>query len=79
MTREGSQPGVFRATWFLVKSTGSDFMDDNALRLAAALAYYALLSLAPLVVLAIAIAGFAVDEQAARGAIAHELGAVVGR
>ncbi|HTQ05630.1 MAG TPA: YihY/virulence factor BrkB family protein [Polyangiaceae bacterium] len=67
-----------RAAWSLVKATGNDFMDDNALRLAAALAYYSLLSLAPLVVLAIAIAGFAVDEHAVRGAIAHELGTVVG-
>lgn len=67
-----------RALWSLVKATGSDFMDDNALRLAAALAYYALLSLAPLIVLAIALAGLAVDEHSVRGAIAHELGGVVG-
>jgi membrane protein len=80
MTRESSSPhrGGLRAIWTLVKTTGNDFVDDNALRLAAALAYYALLSLAPLVVLAIAIAGFAIDEQSARGAIAHELGGVVG-
>ncbi len=67
-----------RAAWSLVKTTGNDFMDDNALRLAAALAYYSLLSLAPLVVLAIALAGLAVDERSVRGAIAHELGGVVG-
>ena len=81
MTRESSSShaGGLRGVWYLAKTTGNDFMDDNALRLAAALAYYALLSLAPLVVLAIAIAGFAVDEQSARGAIAHELGGVVGR
>jgi membrane protein len=80
MNGESSQPraGGWRGVWALLKTTGSDFMDDNALRLAAALAYYALLSLAPLVVIAIAIAGFAVDEQSARGAIAHELGNVVG-
>lgn len=79
MNRTGAprESGV-RALWTLVKLTGNDFMDDNALRLAAALAYYALLSLAPLVVLAIALAGLAVDEQSVRGAIAHELGAVVG-
>lgn len=81
MNGESSQPraGGWRGVWALLKTTGNDFMDDNALRLAAALAYYALLSLAPLVVIAIAIAGFAVDEQSARGAIAHELGNVVGR
>src|SRR5262249_10966473 len=42
------------------------------------LAYYALLSLAPLIVLAIALAGLAVDEHSVRGAIANELGGVVG-
>lgn len=67
-----------KAAWSLVKATGSDFMDDNALRLAAALAYYALLSLAPLVVLAIALAGFFVDEESVRGGLARELGSVVG-
>jgi len=62
----------------LVKKTASDFIDDNAPRLAAALAYYALLSLAPLVVLALAVAGLLLDEEAARGRIAHELGGLVG-
>jgi membrane protein len=62
----------------LVKTTASDFMDDNAPRLAAALAYYALLSLAPLIVLALAIAGLLVDEDAARGGIARELSGLVG-
>lgn len=79
MDRQGApQERGVRALWTLVKTTGNDFMDDNALRLAAALAYYALLSLAPLIVLAIALAGIAVDEGSARGAIARELGAVVG-
>ncbi len=79
MQRTGTpkESGV-HALWSLIKATGSDFMDDNALRLAAALAYYALLSLAPLVVLAIAVAGLAVDEHSVRGAIAKELGGVVG-
>jgi len=62
----------------LVKTTATDFMDDNAPRLAAALAYYALLSLAPLIVLALAIAGLLVDEEAARGSIARELSGLVG-
>jgi len=62
----------------LVKTTATDFIDDNAPRLAAALAYYALLSLAPLIVLALAIAGLLLDEEAARGGIARELGSVVG-
>src|SRR5690349_3161943 len=66
------------ALWYLVKTTGSDWIDDEAPRLAAALAYYALLSLAPLIVLALVVAGFAFSEEAARGGIARELGGLVG-
>jgi len=66
------------ALFGLVKATATDWVDDQAPRLAAALAYYALLSLAPLIVLALAIAGLAVDEEAARGGIARELSGLVG-
>lgn len=68
----------FVTAWTVLKETLSDFSDDNATRLAAALAYYSVLSLAPLIVLAVAIAGFALDEEAARGEIARELASVVG-
>jgi len=64
--------------YFLVKQTSSDFVDDEGPRLAAALAYYSLLSLAPLIVLAVSAAGFLLDEEAARGSIARELASVVG-
>jgi membrane protein len=64
--------------WATVKETASDWSDDNASRLAAALAYYSLLSLAPLLVIVIAVAGLFYGPDAARGKIAGELGAVVG-
>ncbi|HEX6765827.1 MAG TPA: YhjD/YihY/BrkB family envelope integrity protein, partial [Polyangiaceae bacterium] len=67
-----------RKVWPLLKETGEDFVEDNVTRLAAALAYYTLLSLAPLVVLSIAIAGFVADQETTRGRLAAELGAVVG-
>jgi membrane protein len=66
------------AVWYVLKTTVSDWLDDNAPRLAAALAYYALLSLAPLIVLALAVAGFAFSDEAARGGIARELSGLVG-
>lgn len=62
----------------LVKETARDWSDDHAARLAAALAYYTLLSVAPLLILVIAIAGLVLDDEAARGLIASEIGAVVG-
>lgn len=67
-----------RDVWSMVKETASDWLDDGASRLAAALAYYSLLSLAPLLVITIAIAGFFFGYDAARGKVAGELGAVVG-
>jgi membrane protein len=67
-----------RDAWATVKETASDWSEDNASRLAAALAYYSLLSLAPLLVIVIAVAGFFYGPDAARGKVAGELGAVVG-
>lgn len=65
-------------TWATVKETVSDWSDDNASRMAASLAYYALLSLAPLLVISIAVIGFFVGPEAARGQVAGELASVVG-
>lgn len=62
----------------LVKDTVSQWSDDEAARQAASLALYTLLSIAPLVVISIAVAGFALGEEAARGQIADQVGAVVG-
>lgn len=63
--------------WSIIKETGKDWSDDNAARLAAALAYYSLLSLAPLVVISIAVAGWFLGEDAARGRVAGELTGIV--
>jgi membrane protein len=67
-----------RDTWMIVKEAGEGWDSDNVSRLAAALAYYTLLSLAPLLVIAIAVAGLVFGEDAARNRIAGELAAVVG-
>ena len=39
-------------TWELLRDTGKEWWEDNAPRLGAALAFYTLLSLAPLLVVA---------------------------
>jgi membrane protein len=61
-----------------VKETASDWQDDKAATLAAALAYYTLLSIAPLIVLAVAVVGLAFGEDAARGQISEQIGGLVG-
>jgi membrane protein len=66
------------ATWKIIKETAKDWSDDDAATLAAALAYYALLSLAPLLVISIGVAGWFLGPEAARGRVAGELSGIVG-
>lgn len=68
----------WKSIWTILKETGADWSNDNATRLAAALAYYTVLSIAPLLVLAVSIAGLVFGEEAAKGQIASELAGVVG-
>lgn len=62
----------------LVVNTYQGWSRDNAPRLAAALAFYTAFSIAPLLVLVIAIAGFILGHQAAQGHLVNEIGDLVG-
>src|SRR5438132_7759530 len=63
---------VFRDAW-------NAWNDDKAPRMGAALAYYTIFSLAPLLIIAVAIAGLAFGMQAAQGEIAGQIQGLVGR
>jgi membrane protein len=67
-----------KAIWSLIKEAAEDWDTDNASRLAAALACYTLLSIAPMIVLAVSIGGMLFGKEAARGQIASEIGSIVG-
>lgn len=67
-----------RRTREIVLETVRNWDDDNVSRFAAALSCYAILSVAPLGILSVAIAGAIFGQAAARGQIATELGSVVG-
>jgi membrane protein len=67
-----------RALPSMLKEAFTDWKDDQAPRLGAALAYYTVLSLAPLLVVAVAIAGFAFGREAAQGQIVAQIGHLVG-
>jgi membrane protein len=69
---------MWKTAWSLIKETVKDWSDDNATRLAAALAYYSILSLAPLLVVAVSVAGLVFGDEAARGQIAEEISRFVG-
>jgi membrane protein len=53
--------------------------EDNALRLGASLAYYTLFAIAPVLLVAIAIAGFVFGPEAVRGEIVGQMQGLVGR
>jgi membrane protein len=64
--------------WGLFKSAGFRWMEHKAPRLGAALAYYTAFSLAPLLVIAIAIVGLVFGRDAATGQISAQIESVVG-
>jgi len=67
-----------RPTWDILKQTAKEFSDDKCPRLGAALAFYTALSLAPMLLVVIGIAGPIFGEEAARGGIVHQLRDLVG-
>ncbi len=62
----------------LVKQTLRSWLDDNAPSMGAALAYYTLFSLAPLLLIVVSVAGMVFGEDAARGEIALQLRFLMG-
>jgi membrane protein len=67
-----------RAVLGMLKQAFADWIEDGAPRLGAALSYYTIFSLAPLLVVTIAIAGLAVGREAAQGRIVEEIAGLVG-
>lgn len=67
-----------RRAGMLFVDSGKRWAEDGALRLAAALSYYTLFSLAPLLLLATAIAGIFLGEEAVRGELTKQLSVLLG-
>lgn len=63
----------------LVFTAAKGWSSDNVPRLGASLAYYTLFSIAPVLIIAIAIAGFVFGAEAVRGEIVVQLEGIVGR
>jgi hypothetical protein len=77
--RDQSEPrGRVSAFFALTKETVSRWSGDGAPRMAAALSYYTTFSMAPLLILAISIAGLVLGHDAAQGKIMDEIGGLVG-
>jgi membrane protein len=68
-----------RKTWPVLKESFSEWSNDKCPRLGAALSYYTVFSIAPLLIVAIAVAGFFLGPDAARGKIVEQLTGLLGR
>jgi membrane protein len=61
-----------------LKTVFADWWEDNAPRLGAALAYYTLFALAPLLIIAVAVAGLIFGQQAAQGHVMAQIEGLMG-
>ena len=68
-----------QAIFALLKQTVSEWLEDRASRLGAGLAYYTAVSLAPLLIILIAIAGFVLGRQAVEGQVVAQIQGLVGK
>lgn len=68
-----------KTIWELLKETFQAWQADKASRLAAALAYYGIFSLAPLLIIAISVAGVFFGEAAAEDQMADQLEGAIGK
>ena len=67
-----------KSTFRLLKEAVKEWQEDKVSLLAAALAYYTVFSITPLLVIAIAIAGAVFGRDAARGEILEQINSLVG-
>ena len=67
-----------RTAWSLIKEAASSWVDDYASSMGAALAYYTMFSIAPLLLIVISVAGLVFGEEAARGEIFGQLRGLMG-
>ncbi len=62
-----------------LKNAASQWVEDTAPRMSAALAYYAIFSVAPLLVITVALIGLVFGQEAASGQLSDQLASLVGR
>jgi membrane protein len=69
---------ALRAAWRLLRTVAVDWWEDNTLRMSASLAYYTIFSLAPVLIIAVALASVVFGEEAAVNRVVQEIGWLVG-
>ena len=70
---------MFGKAWELGKESVTSFINDGALSRGAAIAFYTVTSIGPVLLIVVAIAGLAFGQDAARGAIVSQLSGLMGQ
>src|SRR5438105_3305251 len=72
------QTPSLKELWPLIKESVNAWLEDRAASMGAALAYYTAFSIAPLLIIAIAVAGLVFGRDAAQEAVVGQLGGLLG-
>ena len=79
MSEKAAAPKPSLKTWWtLVKTSISSWLDDYAPSMGAALSYYTVFSLAPLLLIVVSVAGLVFGEEAVRGELFGQLQGLMG-
>ena len=71
---------ILKNRWFsLIGQTATEWVEDGALMLSAALAYYSVFSIAPLLIISVSIAGLVLGPEAVRGQLDEQLSGYIGK
>lgn len=73
------QENCLSQQWQMIKAATRAWVDDSAPSMGAALSYYTLFSLAPLLIIVIALAGMVFGQEAAQGQIVAQLHGIMGK
>ena len=68
-----------RRRWREIRMVANGYLDDRVPRMAAALSYYTVFSLAPVLVIAVAVAGLIFGDEAARTQITEQFRGLIGK
>jgi membrane protein len=71
--------GMISQTWVLLRQSINSFLEDEALTRGAAIAFYTVTSIGPVLFIVVAIAGLVFGEEAANGAMSAQLGGLMGQ
>lgn len=72
------RPGFIKGYWQVLKQTGSDFIDDKVLKLSAALSYYTIFSIAPMLIVIITLFQVFLGREAIEGSVYGQINHLVG-